>query len=580
MVGLVAGTAATTMLILLSLAGLPGKAAAVDADPNCWDPNASARPGLEFSVEVVCFDTHSADLSSVPDDVAISNISMEGHRLYFDVEPDPDASGTAVAEFDLEGHGGSKLQEIAIEIKPVSENSPPRCTGDRESQRTDGTRRVEFYLHPHCWDPDDDPFVMRGGPVGTHPDSPHSVRGGTSEANWPYLTDITDGTEVSTVWATDALGARSGDAELEVTVGPGVDRLPTCHPNPAIYADSFPIYSRPGVPRDFVLLCEDLDGDGFDVDVVDSPSLGFFSRFDVNRQDGAERGFRAVGVTYQPLGSSLGRDPFSVRGIGGMGAGPVVPMEMVPIPYTDNGGGGCGYSPTSITVDTPGTIKFSCTDSEGDLLSAEVLKQPDHGTVGAAVVEPNQYAEQRISIPYTPDPGYTGYDWIQVSVTDGYGLEFELKLDIHVHQPFFPFPVGPIPPSQETDANPKRLAKQLFGKAKRVRGLSGAKVWRAKKLSARKLVRRGELPAVVVGCKRECQVRSKQVLLPGGSKRRRAGRTVDLLRSGSSNVISLKLNRSERRAVRNGKRSKAKISLVVDGRGKPRRVSSSIRLSR
>ena len=90
---------------------------------------------------------------------------------------------------------------------------------------------MDVFLHPWCRDDDGDEFILRGGGPGVHGESPMSVPAGGGVSNWWYRTATHAGTEQTTIFATDVLGARSADATLEVTVGPGVDRLPECRPN-------------------------------------------------------------------------------------------------------------------------------------------------------------------------------------------------------------------------------------------------------------------------------------------------------------------------------------------------------------
>ncbi len=91
-----------------------------------------------------------------------------------------------------------------------------------------------------CWDDENDTMVIDGGGPGQHLDAPQTIAGGngggTHGPTWRYRTATSRGEESTTIWVTDDLGARSDATPLTVQVGPDVDRLPECAPNPG-FAD-------------------------------------------------------------------------------------------------------------------------------------------------------------------------------------------------------------------------------------------------------------------------------------------------------------------------------------------------------
>ena len=149
--------------------------------------------------------------------------------------------------------GGSTTQRVTVHVTPRAQNTPPLCEPASAAMRTDGNEPATIETHLYCWDYENDTFVLNGGGPGQHLDAPFTVEGGngggTGVPLWHYRTVTHDGEEATTFWATDDVGARSADTALTVKVGPSVDRLPECVPNPTYFDATqsyFPIYARPG----------------------------------------------------------------------------------------------------------------------------------------------------------------------------------------------------------------------------------------------------------------------------------------------------------------------------------------------
>ncbi|MEA2438888.1 MAG: hypothetical protein QOH76_312 [Thermoleophilaceae bacterium] len=425
--------------------------------PQCWEPTVRIRPDTTRAVAVRCRGAISARLVTPPAHSEVSNVWVDPSRLelHFDARPDEDSPRFDEAVFEITGHEGSIEQRVGIEVVPTSENSPPVCDGDQATVRSDGTGPVAVYLHPFCRDPDGDDFVIRGGPPGVHSQSPKSVPAGDNDSNWPYRTATFSGEETTTIWATDSLGARSEDAQLVVTVGPGIDRPPECRP---ANGDGYSVLSRPGAIRRFPIACTDPDGDLFVSRLSSPPERGVLAAFDLGEPSYGFWGVtRWIDATYVPTDSSSEPDPFSVTATGVKGDGPAGQMAVVQRPLPENTGGGCGWSPLEVTGSVPGLGRITCDDNEGDPLSAEVVTEPRHGTAGPAVVTPVRYGASGIAIPYVANVGYEGYDCVKVKVTDGYGTAFDITIDITV-RPAAPVEVDPggppDPPSPPVPPDP------------------------------------------------------------------------------------------------------------------------------
>jgi hypothetical protein len=577
---LIASVAVVVGLILALAYAPPASADACTQSscgaPRCWNPNVRVRPDMTRSVTVSCLDTKSARIVGEPAHNAISNLSTDWYGLHFDVRPDDGAPRFDEVAFELEGYEETIRLPVKIEVVPREENSPPYCSGDSVSQRSDGASPVEVHPHPSCWDPDGDEFVMEGGPPGTHPDAPKHVPAGANDADWRYRTATTSGTETPKIWATDSLGARSEDATLEVTVGPGVDREPRC--NSSTYSpEGWLVHARPGKVRRFGVACSDPDGDPFVPTLSSPPERGAIPLFVpgpvfTSSYLGYEQGADA---TYVPADEGTEPDRFSVTATGASGA-TTTPMWIKPRPLPTNGGGGCGYSTASVTVNVPSELWINCSDQDGDPFAVEIVRAPQHGTITPAVLTPALYGSEQITIPYVPDAGYVGYDCVQVKITDGNGLEFDIPIDIWVAPP--PPPVEPpdlpdLPPLPrppiDVELDPQAVREQVSEAlgttaVKRIRKAVGLEVWARRELSRRDLLRRGQAPGIALICRRRCQARTVATLSTGQrALRATRSKAVTAATAGRLHVVSLSVGRSQRRVLRRGRAVRGEFKLSV-----------------
>ena len=593
-----AGLAATVLAILLAAPAGASQCETISCGvPQCWEPTVRARPDMDRTVRVGCWEVTGARLLTPPEHSDVSNVSSSAdtYGFTFDVHPHGDAPRFEDAVFELDGYSGSIQQTVRIEVVPTSENRPPECDGDRAAERSDGSGPVDVFLHPVCWDPDGDDFTIEGGGPGEHPRSPEHVMAGDSEANWPYRTATSAGEETATIWATDSLGARSADAELKVTVGPDVDRLPQCQPGSWSLVDGvMSVFTRPGQVRRFGVVCEDPDGDLFASHLSALPEHGALALVEGPPQDWTRE--RWSDATYVPADDSLEPDHFSVTATGVKGDGPSVRMALVPRALPYNGGGGCGYSPLEVPSPGPGVVRIGCADEDGDPLTAEVVTQPKHGSVTSPVVTPSTYGSESVAIPYVPEEGYEGYDCIEVRITDGHGLEFELPIDIWVRPPVkvdppdlpnlpdpptlpdvptvpdppTAIPTPPVLPGVPTPRGSTKAVRPLVQgilgthAVKRVRAAGGVQVWSRTKLPRRALLRRGQASGLVVICAAACRVRGEAVLAAGRTPIRSSRhRTFAALAAGDPDVLSLALGDAERQELRRLRRPRATFKLSV-----------------
>lgn len=566
--------------------------------PACWDSGLRVRPDMTRALTASCVNVASARVLTQPAHGEVSNVTADYGALHFDALERADSPRFDEAVFELTGYDGSVIERhVSLEVVPTSENSPPVCDDAQATQRSDGTGPVEVYMSPYCRDPDGDEMVIRGGPPGVHPDSPKSIPAGYGDSNWRYRTATFSGEETTTIWATDVLGARSADAHLHVTVGPGVDRPPECRPSSwGAGEEVLPIYSRPGATRRFGILCDDLDGDPFTASLSSPPERGALAAFDVaDTELGGSGAPRSIDATYVPVDDSLEPDPFSVTA---SGTGETTTrMAITPRPLPQNGGGYCGWSGVNAPQGEPSTLKISCGDDDGDPLSAEIVSAPKHGTVTPAVITAGRFGQTEITIPYLPDPGYLGYDCVKVKVTDGNGLDFYLPFDIQIQPPWVPLatesppalsPLPPLPPLPVVPAGGphalRHAVEQALGTTavKRLRSTGGAEVWARAELSRHDLLRYGRAPGLVVVCSGRCQITADSKLATGVARVRASRRRiVAAAMSGQPQVLSLAVGRAERRALRHARGPRAKFTVSIrPAGGHTKSLSRSVRVSR
>jgi hypothetical protein len=559
------------------------------------------------SATVSCSGLKSARLVTAPAHSAISDVTSDWYGLHFNSRPDADAPRWDAAVFELTGETGSIQQRVSIEVVPRSENRAPSCYGDTVAERTDGTSPVEVFAHPSCYDPDGDDFTMDGGPPGTHVGAPKYVPAGSSEANWRYRTATSNGSETTTVWATDSLGARSTDAQLNVTIGPGVGTPPSCQPG-SWTGTPTAIRTRAGMTRRFGLVCADAEADLFNSALTALPQRGVMALF---AQAGPQYGYwgveRWIDAMYVPPDDSTERDPFSVTSIGVDTSTSTDKFELVPV--TTNYGGSCGWSAAEIAAGIAGAVAVQCEDEEGDPFTVDVVTPPQHGTVTSPVVTPGRFGWSDISVPYVADPGYEGYDCVQLSVSDGHGRSMQLKVDIWVRPPVSlpplpppPLPLPPPPPLPELPEPPElpqspphsqmpiqpteiqQAAVEALGTTSIAPAAQSgtANVVVRKSVSRRALLRYGEAPAMLVVCSARCEIRSESRLLTGAKAARvTRHRTVDATAGGRPRVVALTLTPTERRALRRAHRAKARFNVTVKpDRGPGTVVRRTIKITR
>lgn len=582
--------------------------------PDCWTERTyRVRPDHDRSFRLYCARTTSVELAEPPAHGQVKDVTLSWDGVHFTVRPHSTSSGAD--RFVLRVHGPSRTVDVPVDLDviPLSINHAPVCYGDQITQRSDGRSAVTLHPRPWCVDSEGDEFTMEGGGPGRHPGSPAAVgANGCCPSDWTYIPATLSGTETTKVWATDYLGLRSADVEEKVTIGPGIDRLPWCHPSGGWWGDPAhvqEIFMRPGVRRHFGMRCEDADGDLFAPTLADPPDRGAIAEFVPQPFDpfGIWGGEMYVDVTYVPQDASTEPVQFTVTATGARGTGPNARTQLTPRTMPANGYGGCGWYSLGVPPDVPGTLNLRCDDTDGDALSAEVVDGPSHGTVGPPAVLEGLYGVQTIAIPYVPDPGHLGYDCVKVRISDGHGWMTETVVDIDVDERYRPAPDIPRLPVPLPDLPP--IPVPLPGTPTSLPGLPGlpgggaapspaslraeaqdalmtlkvrrldldlpVEVWAPAKLSRGRMLAQGRVPSFFVACPKGCTARSLARLLAGKSRRAvLAGRHGSFVEAspGHAATIWLDLARGERRALRVGRHAEAAFTLGVRVAGSPRKT--------
>ena len=230
---------------------------------------------------------------------------------------------------------------------------------------------------------------------------------------------------------------------------------------------------------------------------------------------GPEMGRLWYAVTYVAADDSLEHDPFAITPTTDRGSGAEVRFEMVLVPDNENTGGGCGWYGPVFEEDVPGVIRLICRDEEGDPLTVTVTRPPEHGTVGAPVPDPVlDRGYEGVVIPFASDPGYAGWDHVEVRVQDDHGSDETIRIEVRVWgreelaaslpalppgaSAPVPVPVA-VPPAPATASLPTdmaRAARLALGttQVRHAQILPDVEVWTPRRLSRRRLRRDGRAP--------------------------------------------------------------------------------------
>ena len=163
----------------------------------------------------------------------------------------------------------------------------------------------------------------------------------------------------------------------------------------------------------------DPDGDQLTASLVHSPLHGTLEL----RADGS--------FTYQPQAGFVGLDRFRYRAVDGLAATPirtvvlsVTPVNDPPLAVADVYSGALAGRP--FIVSTSDGVLQNDSDVDGDPLTAEVVRQPAHGTL---------LFDERGGFTYTADAGFEGLDGFVYQALDQTSSSTRTLVTLHVAQP-------------------------------------------------------------------------------------------------------------------------------------------------
>jgi hypothetical protein len=164
------------------------------------------------------------------------------------------------------------------------------------------------------------------------------------------------------------------------------------------------------------------------------------------------------------------------------------------------------------------------------------------------------------------------------------GLTIAIDIYVRERPPTVTLPPLPLPPAIPIDPgiSTKQLAQRTLGTLAidRLSRSRGAEVWARDQLSRRDLLRWGHAPAMVVVCRRRCEVDGTSALSTGGrNPRAKRLRSASVSKSREAQLLSLAIDRRQRRALRraHAPRGKFRVRVKPEG-GKPASVRRSIRI--
>lgn len=524
------------MLVLgvLSIGGaaLPVPAAQA-AEPQCLPSQETARAGHERVHQVYCpaFRPRVAatELVRAPDAGTLTGLRPDGSGLTWTFTPADDEDQSFDVRVTLVDDTTATVT-IPIDVVPLAENRAPECHASPVAQRTTGDGPVVLEYAPRCWDADGDPVIVHGGGPGTHLDSPSGPDG---VWQWRYRTAASTGTETTSVWAIDVLGARSATRAVPIEIGPLVDAPVRCAPTDFGASAADTIQTRPGRVRDFGVLCIDPDPQDAITATPGTTPHGTLAIRDARAASGWWGSQLHLDVRYTPSDGGLRDDPADLAIVSGARSS-VYTMRIATVDPTTRGSLSCSQYDEPLAAGLWGQ-RLECTHSLGDPVTAEIVRGPARGTATGPTVGAPVFGAQPVEVAYTPAPGFLGRDTVGLRVGPD-ALDDEIELGFTLDRwpvPRLPFPLPPgapgttppVPTAPGATRIPSRTAAQQARTAlgtkdvRAVRSIGTARVWapRGPAVPGR--------AGLAITCVTACQVSSRARTLTSGP-RAAAARTI------------------------------------------------------
>ncbi|HEV2813268.1 MAG TPA: Ig-like domain-containing protein, partial [Solirubrobacteraceae bacterium] len=316
-------------------------------------------------------------------------------------------------------------------------------------------------------------------------------------------------------------------------------------------------------------------------------------------EHGAVTGPDGTGAfTYTPDDGFEGTDTVGIRASDGQASSPVLDFVLT---VGDPGFAlpRCVPIAANVRHATARRVRLTCRAPFENAVDPVIVDGPDHGTLGAI--------GDHGLVTSTPAAGFTGTDSFPYRGEGGGNriATVELRVGPPPAAPRVdPPPPGPPaadpppssppevpkgPPPPPGDPFEPAVERALGGESSRVDGLARAGTGVYVPFAAR----RGTFPVdsaverlLAVVCQSPCEVvAAKQITLTGAAARAAARRPIRLrtqrltLAAGEPGVVTLRLTRAQRRAIRRARRAALTVRLVVrDTTGIPRRATLRFRL--
>jgi hypothetical protein len=366
-----------------AMAAVTVAVALVNEPPEAGDDDATTREDTPVTVPILAND-HDPD----GDDLIVESVAQPQHGTVMLTgtsavyAPDPGFFGTDSFTYTVvDGHGGTADAMVTLTV--AVENDPPIAQDDRMTA-SEG-RELTIPILVNDSDPDGDDLLVESV---TQPKNGRAINGGTDVAYIPAPGFA--GTDTFTYTVSDGRG-KTDTASVIVTIA-SLNHPPLAQDDSAATDEGTMVL--------LAVLANDSDPDG-DFLLVDS-----FSQ----PMNGVVLNAR-TGVSYIPDPGFQGIDAFTYTVTDGNGgtAKATVTVSVAgvndpPLAQDDNAVTDEG-SPVAILV------LLNDDDPDGDAIAVESVTSAEHGTV----------SNRRTEVTYAPDPGFSGVDEFEYTVSDGKG---------------------------------------------------------------------------------------------------------------------------------------------------------------
>ena len=320
---------------------------------------------------------------SAVDDPLHGSVVNQGTELLYT----PEAGYTGEDSFEYtvsDGQGGTDIGMVTITV--AAGNIPPVAQDDEFTVAQDSADNPLDVLANDS-DADSDPLTIS---AVDDPDHGTVVNQGTQLLYTPEAWYVGEDSFEYTV--SDGQG---GTDVGMVTITVAAGNIP-----PVAQDDEYTLaQDSADNPLDVLANDSDADSDPLTISAVDDPDHGTV----VNQ---------GTQLLYTPEARYVGEDSFEYTvsdGQGGTDVGmvtiTVAAGNIPPVAQDDE------YTLALDSVDNPLDVLANDSDANSDPLTISAVDDPDHGTV----------VNQGTQLLYTPDPGYTGEDSFEYTVSDGLG---------------------------------------------------------------------------------------------------------------------------------------------------------------